>query len=403
MVLSRGFICFLLLSVCTAVATSQFPSTTSNVRWRTVASGSSSTETRQKLQLASERTELENLWQRVLLQNRSQPIVDFNKDRLAIVFLGTRNTGGYSAQVSQVIDGGGATATIVVNETYPGPNQSATQVRTSPWVMIAIDQTKLDLRVAFNKIQDTSYSGGAYRPDPLTSITFLPWNPCGYGYGGNWSDPCGFAFDTPDQFQNWCDQNNFDTSIVTGNIDFRQNRLVFIGGGDYGKGYGLQIGDIFVRGGETIVQMRRTQVQQGSSTRPYALLSLPRDKKRVSVEYLLSGSDCYAGQGLALPLQRQVASVFQSNTEWEKALYDNGARVPQAINGFDYTKSNLGVVYFGEIQSNVNYAVDRVALRGQSVTVYIKKSVSPFATATNAPYFLFKFDKKVRNIKVVEL
>jgi hypothetical protein len=123
----------------------------------------------------------------------------------------------------------------------------------------------------------------------------------------------------------------------------------------------------------------------------------------VSVEYLLSGSDCYAGQGLALPLQRQVASVFQSNTEWEKALYDNGARVPQAINGFDYTKSNLGVVYFGEIQSNVNYAVDRVALRGQSVTVYIKKSVSPFATATNAPYFLFKFDKKVRNIKVVEL
>ena len=385
------------------MATSQFPSTNSNVRWRTVASGSSSTETRQKLQLASERTELENLWQRVLLQNRSQPIVDFNKDRLAVIFLGVRNTGGYSAQVTQVIDGGGATATVVVNETYPGPKQVVTQAKTSPWVMIAIDQTKLDLRVAFNKTQDVSSPGGAYHTDPLTSIAFLPWNPCGFGYGGNWSDPCGFAFDTPDQFQSWCSRNNFDTSIFTGTIDFRQSQLVFIGGGDYGMGYGLQVGDIFVRGGETIIQMRRTQSQQSLNARPYALLSVPRDTKKVSVEYLLSGSECYVGEGRALPLQRQIATVFQSYTEWERALFNNGAVTPQSITGFDYAKANLGVIYFGELQPNINYTVNSVALRGQSATVYVKKSVSSIGTAMNAPYFLFKFDKKVRNVKVVEI
>ena len=401
MVLSRAFICFLLLSVCTAVATSQFPSTSSNVRWRTVASGSSSTETRQKLQLASERTELENLWQRVLLQNRSQPIVDFNKDRLAIIFLGTRSTGGFSAQVSQVIDGGGATATIIVNEVYPGPKQRVTQSMTSPWVMIAIDRTKLDLGVKFQKVEDNSLP--SFQVNPLTSITFLPWNPCGYGYGGYWSDPCGFGFDTPNDFQSWCSQNSFDTSILTGTIDFRQNRLVFIGGGDYGLGFSLQIGDIFVRGGEAIIQMRRVQQQIDSNQRPYMLLALPRDSKKVTVEYVLTGPECYVDSGMALPLQRPGSWIFQSQAEWEEALFDNGARSPQSINSFDYAKSNIGVVYLGQLQPNILYAIDRVALRGQSATVYLKKSVSSIGTALNAPYFVFKFDKKVRNLRVVEL
>ena len=71
------------------------------------------------MQLASQQNELDSLWQRVLLQNRSQPIVDFSKDRCVIIFIGTKNSGGYTAQVTQVVGGGGSTATILVNEMYP--------------------------------------------------------------------------------------------------------------------------------------------------------------------------------------------------------------------------------------------------------------------------------------------
>ena len=400
MVLSRAFISFLLLSVCTALSSAQFPSTAQNVRWRTVASGSSSTETRQKLQLASERTELENLWQRVLLQNRSQPIVDFNKDRLVVIFLGTKNTGGYSAQVSQVIGGGGATATILVNELYPGPRQQVTQSLTSPWVMIAIERTLLDLSAKFQRVEDNSLP--SYQINPLTSITFLPWNPCGYGYGGDWSDPCGYGFDSPYDFQSWYRQNNFDNPIQTGQIDWQQNRLVFISGGDYGLGYSLQVGDIFLRGGETIVQVTRGGLSTNSTQRSYVLLSLAREHKKYTVEYVVNGNDCYVDAGRNLPLANSGAWVLQSQKDWDQ-MSRAGARVPDSISNFDYTKNRMGLINMGLQPANVSYKIDRVAYRGQTAMVYMKKAVMNLGFNMNEPYFVLKFDRKIRSIKVVEL
>ena len=371
------------------------------VRWRTVASGSSSTETKQKLQLVSQQNELDSVWQRVLQQNRAQPIVDFNKDRCVVLFLGTRNTGGYSAQVTQVVGGGGSTATIVVNEMFPGPRQQVTQSITSPWVMIAIDRTMLDLSARFTKTEDNSLP--SYSIAPGVTYTQLPWNPCGYGYGGSWSDPCGYGFDSPFEFQSWCNQNNFDIPYQTGNIDFRQNRLVFVSGGDYGLGFSLQIGDIFLRGGETIVQVSRNGRSSSSTQRSYLLVALGRETKKYTVEYLVNGNDCFVEQGRLLPLQKPGSFIFQSQRELEKSLVDNGTRVPNAMANFDYTKSNMGVVYMGEQPASVSYSIDRVAYRGQTAIVYMKKIVSSNLINMNVPYYIFKFDRKIRSLKVIDL
>ena len=366
-----------------------------------MASGSSSTETRQKMQLASQQNELDSLWQRVLLQNRSQPIVDFSKDRCVIIFIGTKNSGGYTAQVTQVVGGGGSTATILVNEMYPGPRHQNTQGLTSPWVMIAVDRTYLDLSAKFQRVEDNTLP--SYQIGPMTTYTQLPWDPCGYGYGGGWSDPCGFGFDSPNEFQNWCDQNRFDSPYQTGQIDFRQNRLVFISAGDYGLGFGLQIGDIFLQGSETIVQVRRSGLSQSADKRSYLLVSMTRQSKKYSVEYLVSGNDCFLDQGRILPVQRAGSWIFQNQKEWDKIEIGDGTRTPRSISGFDYAKSNLGVVYLGEISPNISYSIDRVAYRGQAAIVYLKKSVSTGLINMNVPYFVFKFDKKIRNVKVVEM
>jgi PrcB C-terminal len=371
------------------------------VRWRTVASGSSSTETKQKLQLVSQQNELDSIWSRVLQQSRAQPIVDFAKDRCVVLFLGTRNTGGFSAQVTQVVGGGGSTATIVVNELFPGPRQVVTQAVTSPWVMIAIDRTLLDLSARFTKTEDNSLP--SYTIAPGVTYTQLPWNPCGYGYGGTWSDPCGYGFDSPYEFESWCNQNNFDTPFQTGQIDFRQNRLVFVSAGDYGLGFGIQIGDIFVRGGETVVQVRRNGKASSSTQRSYLLVSLGRESKKYTVEYLVSGNDCFVDQGRLLPMQKTGAFVFQNQRDLEKSLVDNGTRIPNSIATFDYSVSNMGIVYLGEQPGSVSYTIDRVAYRGQTAMVYMKRIVSSNFINMNAPYFIFKFDRKIRSIKVVDL
>ncbi|MBS1727987.1 MAG: protease complex subunit PrcB family protein [Armatimonadetes bacterium] len=369
------------------------------VRWRTIASGTSSTETRQKLVLASERTELENYWMPVLKQNRAQPLIDFNKDRVAIIFLGTRNTGGYSAQVSDVIGQGGATAIVCVNELIPGKKQPVTQSLTSPWVMIAIDRGYLDLSAKFQKVESTALP--SYQINPLTTFTPLPWSPCGYGIGGSWNDPCGFGFDTPYEFQNWCQRNRFDYPSYDA-IDFSINRLVLVSAGDYGLGFRLQIGDVFISGGETIIQVHRSSTAIASGQRSYALLALSRQTQKYTVEYVVDGSECYLDSGTFLPFPSAGAWICSNSRDLER-LAPGNVVLPNSFGGFDFTRGSLGIVFLGQQQPHVNYSVAGVAYRGTVAYVYVKKTVIVAGLANpTSPYFAFRFDKRIRSVKVVD-
>lgn len=400
MVFSRALICLLLLNVCTALGFAQFPNANQMVRWRTIASGSSSTETRQKLQLASERTELENLWGPVLKQNRTQPLVDYSKDRVVVIFLGTKNSGGYSAQVKEVVGGGGSTATVYVNELYPGRNQKVTQEQTSPWVMIAIDRSYLDIQAKIDRVENNQPT--SYQLNPLTTISFLPWNPCGYGYGGTWNDPCGYGFDSPYAFQNWCQQNRIDYPNF-GQIDFNQSQLVFLSAGDFGLGWGIQVGDIFSRGGETVIQVRRGNTRLEANQRGFTLVSLSKGTGRFSVEYLVSGDDCYLDGGAYLPVRSANAWIVSSSKDLDR-IGGGYSDWSKSISGFDYSKGNLGLVCLGELPPHMIVAVDRVAYRGSVAYVYIKKSMKIAGLASStSPYFAFQFDRKIRGIKVVDL
>lgn len=384
------------------MATSQFPAKATGVRWYTVASGSSSTETQQKLLLAGQRPDIANLWGPVLKQSQALPLVDFTKDRLAIVFLGTKNTGGYSAQVSQVIGQGGTSALLLVNEITPNPKMAQTQAITSPWVMIAIDRNYLDISVKFQKVVDNT-NPNTVQLNPFTSVTFLPWNPCGYGYGGGWTDPYCYGFDNPYEYSNWCTRNNISPSNL-GLVDFGQNRLVFISAGDYGLGYGIQIGDVFLSGGETVVQVRRNGVQVQSTQRSFVMISMSRQTKNVNVEYLVNNQECYYDSGILLPVKQSGSWVFQNRKELEKIVdMDREYGSTKAIDKFDFKNQNLGVISVPEQRPDVRVTVDRVAYRGNVAHVYMKRTKSGGLMNGNVPYFALKLDRKVRSIKVIEM
>ena len=68
---------------------------------------------------------------------RVRPSVDFNKEVVAAVFLGSRPSAGYGVQIVGVRQEGGALV-VSYRETRPAPDALTAQVLTSPYHIVAI-------------------------------------------------------------------------------------------------------------------------------------------------------------------------------------------------------------------------------------------------------------------------
>lgn len=68
---------------------------------------------------------------------RARPSVDFSKEVVAAVFLGSRPSAGYGVQIVRVRQEGGALV-VSYRETRPAPDALTAQVLTSPYHIVAI-------------------------------------------------------------------------------------------------------------------------------------------------------------------------------------------------------------------------------------------------------------------------
>jgi hypothetical protein len=82
--------------------------------------------------------------------DRPMPVVDFSKEAVAAVFLGTRSTGGYGVAIAGGQQKAGAFV-VEYRETSPGPGAIAAQVITSPFSIVAMP--KVDGDVKFERVQ----------------------------------------------------------------------------------------------------------------------------------------------------------------------------------------------------------------------------------------------------------
>lgn len=83
---------------------------------------------------------LRTLWNRAYgsrLQVPDVPEVNFSRETVVALFMGSRPTGGYSLEVESVTIEGGEVY-VDVNRIEPGPDEITTQALTSPWTMIRI-------------------------------------------------------------------------------------------------------------------------------------------------------------------------------------------------------------------------------------------------------------------------
>ena len=79
-------------------------------------------------------------WAKLWMQHagaRARPPVDFTKEVVAAVFVGSRPTAGYAVEIVRARQEGAA---IVVSykETRPAPDSVAAQVLTSPYQIVAV-------------------------------------------------------------------------------------------------------------------------------------------------------------------------------------------------------------------------------------------------------------------------
>jgi PrcB C-terminal len=79
-------------------------------------------------------------WTRVWTQHageKTRPAVDFSKDMVLALFMGTRPTAGFATEIVGVREEAG-TLIVSYKETRPSPESVAAQILTSPFHIVAV-------------------------------------------------------------------------------------------------------------------------------------------------------------------------------------------------------------------------------------------------------------------------
>ena len=72
-------------------------------------------------------------------EGRKCPAVDFARSMVVAVFLGTRPTAGYAAEITRV-ERDGDTLVVTWREKKPGPDEMVAQMMTAPYLLVTIDR-----------------------------------------------------------------------------------------------------------------------------------------------------------------------------------------------------------------------------------------------------------------------
>ena len=115
---------------------------------KTVDKGSMSAIDAQRQVIVRTPEEFAALW-KAHANDRKMPDVDFSTNMVVGIFLGTRPTGGYGAEIVSAQPEGG-TLIVKYKETRPGRGSMTAQVLTAPYHFVAIP--KVDGAVRFEKV-----------------------------------------------------------------------------------------------------------------------------------------------------------------------------------------------------------------------------------------------------------
>lgn len=148
--LTLGIVSLLLLTVGCAHSPQIKTASSQDVTFTTLRTGNSSyTEYPSRLVLIQSQPAWDELWSKDIAGNvvpvPPSPQIDFQQHSVLAVFLGQRNTGGYSLDIGQIETNGASPADLVVDASGSSPavTDIVTQALLSPVQVVEIDLTSL--------------------------------------------------------------------------------------------------------------------------------------------------------------------------------------------------------------------------------------------------------------------
>jgi hypothetical protein len=111
---------------------------------RIVDRGTSSMIEEQRTAVASTPAQFAALWREH--SGEPQPAVDFAKETVVAIFLGTRNTAGYTVDIAGV-ERTPAAVIVHYRERQPAPDAVTAQMLTFPFVIAAIPRGDVQVRI----------------------------------------------------------------------------------------------------------------------------------------------------------------------------------------------------------------------------------------------------------------
>jgi hypothetical protein len=376
MVSLRAFISFVFLCVL-ANAYSQFDSTGTSARWNPVATGTNSRETRTMIATVGDASTLRNYWVDILGQQTPVPKVDYFKERVVIVFVGKRNTGGYTLNVTDVRGMPGGRTIVYVDEATPAPGMATTQTLTSPWALITVARESVSFEMSVRQVQSI--------PPPVFGGGFGGWVPCWQpycgGYGGEWNDPCGFLFDNGSQFGAWSNQFQISVNGGFGYINYNQSVFAVLTLGDLGIGYQGEVREVTIRRSEATVYLSRERmktVYDPQAPRPWVGITLPKAVRSVNVRVMDGGQMTGVASGVGLvPRGRTLSQVISSERDMERLTGGQMVAELQTLSNFDYRTNELGLVSIPHVEVARDIRLEGVTYdKGIATVLYSRVSVT---------------------------
>lgn len=153
---------------------------TNPIKWRTYSQGAFS-NSQKSFTLTIDNS---GAWQNYWRDNFGDPSeapkdIDFNKEQLVAIHLGTRPTGGYKVSVASIQRAKPGEVRVSYVESLPLPGVTVTQAETTPWVIVRMD--KPGAKITFSKsTEDGRFPGG---------INVIQLGPA--GVGGQGGSACG--------------------------------------------------------------------------------------------------------------------------------------------------------------------------------------------------------------------